>query len=94
MRKLTGVLLILSGLQCTVQAYSGFFALKVAGDPSFSLMTRLGKCKIYGGRNRTVLYREKIWKIGRLREGRQSVGRSCETGNDTVEVLYKGQLQQ
>ena len=56
---------ILTTVQYTLA--ENFFAMKVEGDESYSIMTTVKKCKIYFGRDKTVLYRiGKIWKMGKL----------------------------
>ena len=56
---------ILTTVQYTLA--ENFFAMKVQGDESYSIMTTVKKCKIYFGRDKTVLYRiGKIWKMGKL----------------------------
>ena len=57
---------ILTTVQYTLA--ENFFAMKVEGDESYSIMTRVKNCKIYFGRDNTVLYRlGKIWKMGKLK---------------------------
>ena len=59
---------ILTTVQYTLSA--NFYAMKVEGDESYSIMTRVKNCKIYFGRDNTVLYRYrlgKIWKMGKLK---------------------------
>ena len=60
-------LAILTTIQYTLAG--NFYAMKVEGDESYSIMTKGKNCKIYFGRDNTVLYRYrlgKIWKMGKL----------------------------
>ena len=79
---------ILTTVQYTLSA--NFYAMKVEGDESYSIMTKVKNCKIYFGRDHTVLYRlGNVWKRGKLNTQLQD-NHKCDEDLEVDQIFNGG----